>query len=215
MNTKRQALSVDTFKNTLTINFSNGEALELNTDNLSPEIRHAAMMHGLKQKLVDAAAMSRNADNLNSNQVDAKFAAVREVYNRLTSATPSWNKEKASVSAPVGSKSMLIEAIVRLNGNTHEYVEQFLNDKTKAQVAALKQNPKILAEIAKIKAEQEADTTEADELLADLGIGDDSAPDETPVDASPSLAQIAAQMTNDHTAAPTKRTRAKKTVEQL
>ena len=45
---------------TLVLTFRHGEVLRVHPESLAPEIQRAAMLHGLKQKLVDAAAISRD-----------------------------------------------------------------------------------------------------------------------------------------------------------
>lgn len=176
MNTKRQAMSVDIFNTTLTITFSNGKDLSIDASALPAEIQKQAMLHGLKQKLVDAAAMSRNPDSLNSNQVDDKYAAVAEVHARLTGPNPTWNKERAKEGTPASANSLLVRALMQMTGRDKTYVDDFLTAKTKEQRAALSRNPRVLAIIAELKAATVSNGIDTDELLGELS--GDVPPDE-------------------------------------
>ena len=61
----------------LALTFSNGETLRINVRDLTDDIQLQATLHGLKQKLVDAAAISRNPENGRSATVEDKYNAVR------------------------------------------------------------------------------------------------------------------------------------------
>lgn len=131
----------------LTLQFSNGETLTLSADQLTPEIRLAAVMHGLKQKLVDAAAISRNTDTGQSATVADKFEAVKEVYDRLLAG--EWNKRRGDSE---GSGSLLLRALIQMKPEkTREQLETYLSGLTKAQQAALRANPKVAAVIETLR----------------------------------------------------------------
>ncbi len=139
---------------TLYLAFSNGEKLTIGASDLTDEIRAAAMMHGLKQKLVDAAAISRNPETGRSATVQDKFDAVREVADRLLAG--EWNKAREGGAG--SGVSLLLAALIRLydGRKTKDEVVAFLDGKTDAEKAALRANPKVAPIIAEIKAEREA-----------------------------------------------------------
>ena len=60
----------------LTLTFADQTTSTLSTRDLSPEILSQALMHGLKQKLVDAAAIARNVDTGASATTADKKEAV-------------------------------------------------------------------------------------------------------------------------------------------
>lgn len=187
MNTKRQAMSVDIFGTTITVTFSNGKDLSIDAAQLPPELQKQAMLHGLKQKLVDAAAMSRDGDNLNSNQVDRKYEAVAEVHARLTGPNPTWNKERAKEGTPASASNLLVRALMQMTGKDKQYVDDFLSAKTKEQRAALQRNPRVLAIISELRAATVVNGVDTDELLTEL-VSDEPATPETveqPVDEAP------------------------------
>jgi len=135
----------------LTLTFSNGEVITLSSDQLTPEIRQNALMHGLKQKLVDAAAMSRNTDTGQSATIQDKYDAVREVYGRLLAG--EWNKRREGTE----TGSLLLRALIVMKPEkTREQLETYLAGLTKAQQAALRANPKVAEVIAQMRAKPAA-----------------------------------------------------------
>jgi len=170
MNTKRNAMSVDIFGTMVTVTFANGKDLAIDTATLSPEIQRMAMMHGIKQKLVDAGAIARNTETGASASIEDKYAAVREVYERLTSPNGTWNKERGGGESKStgGTNNLLIRALMQMTGRDKDYVDQFLSAKTKEQRAALKRNPRVVAIIAELQAAKAGDV-DTDALLGELG----------------------------------------------
>jgi len=148
------ALSVEIEDGTLAINFAHGHALTLRLEDLSPAIRHAAMMHGLKQKLVDAAAIARNPDTGRSATLDDKYAAVKEVYDRITSPTGTWNKVRENGEGSKVKGGMLVRAMMKLTGKPHQAIVDYINGLTKEEVAALRKNPRVMDAIAALQAEE-------------------------------------------------------------
>lgn len=165
--TRTPAISADTNVATMTLQmvFSNGETISLSVDELTAEMRHTAMLHGLKQKLVDAAAISRNPDTGRSATIDDKYNAVREVYDRLLSG--QWNKNRESGAVKGG---LLFRALCMFYPDkTPEAIRTFLEAKTAEQKTALRKVPKIAAIIATLKDnDTDTDGVDTDALLDEL-----------------------------------------------
>ena len=154
----------------VTLTFSNGERIVADLDRMTDEIIQACMTHGLKQKLVDAAAISRNPETGRSATVEDKFNAVREVYDRLLSG--QWNKVREG-GAGGGIGRLLFAALVRLYAGkkTDEEIRAFLAGKSDAEQAALRASSRVAPIIAEIKAERASckpDAPNGDDLLAGL-----------------------------------------------
>ena len=164
--TKRiPVISADVQGTKLILDFSNGEQLIVNAAGLSDQIRSDAIMHGLKQKLVDAAAIARNPDTGKSATIADKFNAVKDIFDRITSENGTWNKVRGDGSGN-GSSGLLVRALMQLNSNTRVEIETWLEPKTKEQKAALRINPKVAAIITAIQSANSA--IDSDELLDDL-----------------------------------------------
>ena len=146
----------------LTLSFANGEQLVINASDISVTIAQHAMMHGLKQKLVDAAAISRNSDTGRSATVTDKYNAVREVYDRLLAG--QWNKGREAGSGSSGG--LLYRALCLMyTAKSPDQIKAFLDSKSASEKAALRATPKIAAIIDTLRDTSEVD---ADAMLADL-----------------------------------------------
>lgn len=148
----------------LTLTFSNGKALSIRRDQLSAMLEAEAMIHGLKQKLVDAAAISRNPETGRSATVDDKYEAVKEVYDRLLSG--SWNATREGSSAG----SLLFKALCRMQPTKEAAVlREWLAKRTDEEKNALRKNPAVAKVIAEIQAESIKDSgIDSDALLSQL-----------------------------------------------
>ena len=172
---KRAAMSVDIFNTTVTVTFANGRDLAVDVSALSPEMQQQAMLHGIKQKLVDAGALSRSTETGKPASVDDKYAAVAEVHGRLLAGV--WHKERAKkADETVASKDLLARALIQMTGKDRAYVDDYLSAKTKEQRNALKKNPRVAAIVTELSAATVSNGINTDELLGEL-IGD---PEEQP-----------------------------------
>lgn len=155
----------------LNLSFANGEKLQIDANRLDANIRCQAMLHGLKQKLVDAAAISRDPDTGRAATIQTKYKAVREVFDRLTDAeNPSWNKNREGGGS--GSGGLLFRALVRMydGKKSPEDIKAYLEKKSDAEKTALRGNPKVATLIEKIRAEDgKAAKIDTDALLNELG----------------------------------------------
>jgi hypothetical protein len=149
----------------LQLMFSNGKILTLAAGQLSDSIQYEATIHGLKQKLVDAAAISRDPATGRSATIDDKYAAVKAVYDRLLSGL--WNEPREG-GGNVGG--LLLKALARMNpAKDAATLKAWLDGKTDAEKAALRANPKVAAVIAEIQAEKpEVATVDSDALLDEI-----------------------------------------------
>ncbi len=172
-NTKRQAVietevvrDANGVPAALRLTCVNGEHITITQADLARAVIDEAIFHGLKQKLVDAAAISRNPDNGRSATPDDKWRAVTEVYSRLLGGM--WNAPREGTG---GGQSLLVQALVRYYGGKHDAdrIREFLAEKTDEQKAALRKNPVIAKIIAELQAEKvKATGVDTDALLGEL-----------------------------------------------
>lgn len=165
----------------LTLEFSNGRSLAVDASQLAPGIIGHAIMHGLKQKLVDAAAISRDSSTGKAATIETKYEAVKDVFDRLMSG--EWNKRREGGGATGG---LLKRALIELYAGrkTAEQITEYLDGKSDKDKAALRKNPKVATIIERLRAEDAKDSgTDAGvDLLAELdemgGDDDDTGDDE-------------------------------------
>ena len=160
--TRTPAIDVTINGDVLTLAFSNGKVIALNRAQMADDIRHAAMMHGFKQKLVDAAAISRNPDTGRTASVEDKYNAVRGVYDRLLSG--QWNKVRDG-GAESGNGGLLFRAMcIAYPAKTPEAIREYLATKSPAQRAEMRKTAKLAAIIATLRT---VGTTADDSVLPD------------------------------------------------
>lgn len=150
----------------LHLKFANGQELALTASQLTNNVMEYAIFHGLKQKLVDAAAISRNPETGRSATVEDKYQAVKTVYDRLLAG--QWN---ATREGGGGNGGLLFQALCRMyeGRKTPEEIRAFLDTKTDAEKTALRKNPRVAAIIEEIRAEQgKTANVDVDELLGEL-----------------------------------------------
>ena len=150
----------------LHLKFANGRELAIAASQLSNHVMEYAIFHGLKQKLVDAAAISRNPETGRAATVEDKYQAVRTVYDRLLSG--QWNATREGGGNAGG---LLFQALCRMyqGRKTPDQLREFLADKTDAEKTALRKNPRVAQIIDDIRAEQgKAANIDTDELLSEL-----------------------------------------------
>jgi hypothetical protein len=150
----------------LTLTFAHGEVLTVDSYNLSKQITDAAILHGLKQKLVDAAAIARNTDTGAAATIEDKYDAVREVFDRITSPTGTWNKVRGDGTG-TGGTGLLVRALMAIFGKDEDSIRAQLDECTDDEVKALRSSPKVAAKMAELKAAKSNIDTDA--LLSKFG----------------------------------------------
>lgn len=164
-NMKKQAavsVSVSADYGRLLVTFANGDEQTLRVGDLTPEVAAMALCHGLKQKIVDAAAMSRNTETGAPASAEEKRQACLAVIERLRAG--HWNAERGSGEG-AGSGSLLFRALcIAYPAKTPEQVRGFMSGLDKKQQAALRANPRIAGIIDGLRAKTASDV-DSDELL--------------------------------------------------
>jgi len=148
MKSKIASISTEVDGSCLRVQFASGNYLEIvDIWQLPREVQEHAMMSGLRNKLIDAAAICRDTENGASADAIVKERAVRAVHERLLAG--EWNKGRRDGN---GEKkhSLLARAIAELNGSEPHIMEMKLAAMTAADRKALKGNPKVIAKIAEL-----------------------------------------------------------------
>jgi len=116
------------------LEFAHGKKVEANFDELTPELQRMCGIHGLKQKLVDSAAIAKNRDTGASATVEDKYIAVYETFVRLFQ-DKQWNKARESM----GTSNLLFLALSELYGKvkSDEEIQAFYDSLKPSQRAAM------------------------------------------------------------------------------
>jgi hypothetical protein len=172
------AVSCDIFLKVLTLNFSDGRTLEVDTATLPATILHEAMMQGLKKKLVDGAALACSTVSGRSASIADKYDGVKEIFDRLTSGPEAtWNKVRGSGDAGAG---LFLRAMMKVTGKSRQDADTAIAAFSKEQLAALKKNPRILAVMEELRP---VDTSiDTDSLLDGLMAGEEEEEVNTTID---------------------------------
>lgn len=167
-----------------TLVFTVGEAgsTEIEIGNLSDDIREKAMLHGLVQKVSDAAAMPKaNLTGDAKKDAATKLEAMRAVANRLTDENPEWNKRSGDGSGPVQGLIFRafeewVEAMAKKAKKpapTADAIRARYDAMDRKEQLALRNVPEIAKIIERIKSERGAAATSSVDtagLLGELGL---------------------------------------------
>ena len=136
---KNATMNVETGDLRLTFEFPElGKMLVLNVAELNSAILDTARMHGLKQKCVDAAALSRDPTTGKSATAQEKYDAVRGMIERLNSGT--WNDRGAGEGAGGALLAALCAAYPSRNRTD---LAEWLKEKTDKEKRALRNSEKL------------------------------------------------------------------------
>ena len=150
----------------LQFTFGTGTEAVLLTSMLSAEVLQQATLHGLRQKVQDAAAIARNPDTGRSATFEDKEQAAMEVFNRLVAG--HWNKPAGEAREDGGG--MLLRALQELQPKASmESLRAKIAGWTKEEKAAVRLNPKVKTILDRMALEKPAVAAiDSDGLLAGL-----------------------------------------------
>lgn len=164
---KVPAISTDIKDAIITLTFANGAVITLDAQQLDADVIDQATMHGLKQKLSDGAAISRNTDTGQSASIDDKYEAVLAVRDQLMAG--SWNRPRAG-GGGMGKTSggLLLAALEHLyeGKKSREELRAYLAARSEGEKAALRKVPKVASIIDSLRKTPEGVDIEG--LLAGL-----------------------------------------------
>jgi len=138
--------------------------INLDPSKLTDDIRTRAMIHGLVQKVSDAAALGKDATPAD------KFAAMQAVVDRLNDG--EWNKRsgEGGDSSPAGIIRRAFIQWATDNGKSPESAATKYESMTRKEQLALRKIPAIAEILEAIKASRgPVKSVDTDALLAELG----------------------------------------------
>lgn len=152
-------MTADTVGTSIVWKFVDGKSLEFDAAK-AMDVAQDARMHGFKQKIADAAAMSRNPETGMPATVAEKRAAMESVIASLYAG--QWNQPKGD-----GSGGYLVRALMELKPQAaKEAIVAFVDGLTKRQQDALRASDEIRPLIEAMK--PAASAVDTKELLKGL-----------------------------------------------
>lgn len=148
--------------------------LTLDMGKLSAKVITRAAVHGLTQRISDAAAISRNTETGKSASPLDKFNAMKALCEWYETGTEEWTRKRA-VGTGAGSGSgysngLLEEALKRVYpGKSEERIREYVKGLKASERLGLLGSDKIRPVVEEIQREMAKDTkVDADALLAGL-----------------------------------------------
>lgn len=164
---KNSILKIETSAEVVTMIWADGIVDKLEIARLSKSIIESAIENGIKQKLGDAAAISRDPITGRSATIQTKRERVRAVAQNLLDG--HWNSPTRSGNGGGDSiRRALIDALLQLNPSLdRERVTAAITAKSHAEVLAMRAVPRVAEVIARLAG---AGNVDADGMLDELGI---------------------------------------------
>lgn len=153
MQTKQKSNSVITHEvlgDVITFHVIGAGDVTLNMQALDPALARRAAIHGMIQRLSDAAAIPRNPETGQPASPEEKRAAIAALADHYASGTTEWNRKRAGGEGAV-SGGLLRRALEEIYPGKD--IPAFLKGKTKAEQAALRASPKVAPVIARMQME--------------------------------------------------------------
>lgn len=151
---QKAGITTDITGDILTITTSDGDTLTTDVTELPKNIQLQLMLHGAKQKIVDAAAIPRDVITGASATLGEKFAAMSEVQQRLQDG--EWNKTREAGAGGGANDGLLFRALLEYGSKNALEVRAYLDAKSKEQKKALTLMEPIAVIIARLRATAQA-----------------------------------------------------------
>ena len=157
--------------------------LAVSLGELNPAIVAYAALHGMKQRIGDAAALDRNKETGKSATPADKFAAMKQLVDHYASGTDQWNVRGSGERSEGSDAGLTYRAIAAVQGANVDAVKKRVAEMaekrgvtTKAILAKFRTYPAVMAELDKLRAERIDE--DADDMLEELMSGGSDESDE-------------------------------------
>jgi hypothetical protein len=159
--------------NDLTFTVLGAGAIKLDMGKLNEAILTRAAIHGLKQRISDAAAIPCDPETGKPASPEEKFEAMARLVNHYMTGTADWNLVRAA-GEPRESGGKTLQAMMNVYGfasldKAREVVQKTADKQGityEKAMATWRNSDKIAAELIRMKAENSS--IDADELLKDI-----------------------------------------------
>jgi hypothetical protein len=171
MQTKAKSNSVITHQvseNKIIFTVAGVASLELDLNSVTEAIAKRAMIHGLIQRISDAAAIPRNTETGLSATATEKYEAMKELVDHYNSGAEEWRITKASGERKESAGGLLKQCLVKMYPEKSlERIEEYLKGLSRKDKLALLHSPKVAKVADEIRAKG-VSNVDAEELLTGL-----------------------------------------------
>lgn len=143
-------MSVTETDDGLRFEFKDLAPLTLCPANLAEAVRARGLIHGLKQKCVDAAAIARDPTTGRSATVEDKRNAVARVIDMLSRGL--WTERKAAERRS-DDNALLVDALAEVLGKPRDAIIDKVRSYTKAQLNALRISERVKPVLERLERE--------------------------------------------------------------
>lgn len=116
----------------------------------SDNLKHAAI-HGMIQRISDAAAISRDPATGLPATAQEKFEAMTRLAEHYNSGNSEWSRRPVAGEGKSGGLLFKALCIMSAETKTADEIREWMSAKTKAQLTALRNSPKVAAIIAELR----------------------------------------------------------------
>jgi len=164
--------TINAAENTITFDVRGAGSVTLNMAKLSEANLAYAALHGMKQRVSDAAAISRNPDNGQPATPQDKLDAMAALVAHYESGGDEWSVRKATGGAGTKPSGLTLRALAQVQGlplaEMRARVDGLAERKGLTPAAVLRELAKAPA-VARVIAEMKATSApDADGLLGEL-----------------------------------------------
>lgn len=152
---------------TITFFVAGAGQLAITLSELNDAVKEAAMLHGLRQKIADAAAIPRNTETGKSATAEEKLAAMTRVRDRLVGGDGEWNSRGEGDGT--SGASLLARALAEATGRTLADMVEEVKKMDKKTQAAMRADKVIAPIVARIKSEDDGRAGKGVDTKALLG----------------------------------------------
>ena len=145
--------TLDTKTRTVTFVVDGVGTLVVDADRLTADLFTYAALHGLAQKVGDAAAIERDKETGRSATPQEKFDAMKAVVDHLY-AGGDWNRRAEGDGS--GNMGLLVAALIEVTWQPKAELEATVAGWDAKTQAAMRADPAVAPVIARIKAERAA-----------------------------------------------------------
>jgi len=151
----------------ISFNVKDAGTVTLDVGNVSSDIYNRAALHGLIQRVSDAAAISRDPATGKPATPADKLAAMKAIVDHYNSGTSEWSRRREGGGGETGG--LLYLALARAYPGKHpDELREFVKARSSAERNALLISEKLKPHVDAIRAARAPTTVDAEELLSSL-----------------------------------------------